>query len=507
MEGIASRYDTLARLREPYLKRAREVALLTLPYIMPPEGWNETQTLPTPQQSVGADGIKNLSNKFVSSLFPVGRPFFKHDLSEFHKEQLKDTKAIEAVSKALAQRDRAINGETEKVQARSSLFETFKNMLVSGNYLINIGDGGKVKGYRLDSYVVDRDPDGKIEEIIVRESVDRDSLPPEVVAFQSGSGISTPGSDNDIFVYTHIQLDRERDQYVVGQYANDILIPGTDGGYKAADLPWLALRHIKIDGENYGRGLGEEHLGDLNTVEEMTKAIRLSAGIAVKVLLFVRPNGQTKIKSVTTAKSGAVISGNAADVTSLDLNKQADMQIAQSMLKETEQRLQRTFLMFAAVQRDAERVTAEEIRMAAVELETAHGGAFSMYARDLQLSYLMLVIKDMIRRKVMVALPDALGDLEPVIVTGMDALGRGQELNKFLSWLDIMSKFPDFVAALDIRAIAKFVGDQLGVDIEGFLKSAEDIQQEQQLAMIQQIAAQGGGALAEGAAQAATAPA
>ena len=43
--------------------------------------------------------------------------------------------------------------------------------------------------------------------------------------------------------------------------------PGSEGQYKKDLMPWIALRMVHLDGEDYGRSFVEEYLGDLKSLE------------------------------------------------------------------------------------------------------------------------------------------------------------------------------------------------------------------------------------------------
>ena len=53
------RYEKLKEKREQYLDRARECSELTIPALIPEDGFHYTSELYTPFQSVGARGVNN----------------------------------------------------------------------------------------------------------------------------------------------------------------------------------------------------------------------------------------------------------------------------------------------------------------------------------------------------------------------------------------------------------------------------------------------------------------
>ena len=75
--GCSARYNKLEGKRERYLDRAREVSELTIPALLPPEGFTSSTDLYTPYQSVGARGVNNLASKLLMLLLPPNVPFFR----------------------------------------------------------------------------------------------------------------------------------------------------------------------------------------------------------------------------------------------------------------------------------------------------------------------------------------------------------------------------------------------------------------------------------------------
>lgn len=90
--------------------------------------------------------------------------------------------------------------------------------------------------------------------------------------------------------------------------------------------------------------------------------------ISAKVLYLVSPASQTNIRALAKASNGAFVRGRQEDVVPMQLNKSLDMQTAMTTAQQLESRLSYCFLLNSAVQRNGERVTAEEIRYVAGEL-------------------------------------------------------------------------------------------------------------------------------------------
>lgn len=499
-----SRYARLESLRLVFLDRARRCSELTIPTLIPPQAHSASTRYYTPWQGIGAQGVNNLASKLLLSLLPPNSPFFRLSVDDFTIRELsQDPGARAKIEEGLNKIERAVQNEIEGTGLRSPVFLALKYLIVGGNALVYLPKDGGARIYRLDSYVVQRDHMGNVLEIIARDTVSPDTLSEEETALlgeapeQDGENeprdpkgnvrheLKENGSpDKDIEVYT--RLYREENSWYLYQEINDRVVPGSEGKWPLDKCPMIALRWTAIDGEDYGRSYVEEYLGDLISLEGLSKAIVEASAVAAKVVYLLNPNGVTRLKDLTGANSGDVIIGTDQDVASLQSEKQADMSIAYQAANTITDRLQKAFLMASSVQRQAERVTAEEIRLIASELEDALGGVYSILSQEFQLPLVTRLMDRMTKQKRLPALPK--GIVKPVIVTGLEALGRGHDLNKYQMMLQALAPLgPQVVAEkLNVDDYIKRVGTSLGIDMDGLVKSAEQIAQEQQAAMAAQ---------------------
>jgi len=144
------------------------------------------------------------------------------------------------------------------------------------------------------------------------------------------------------------------------------------------------------------------------------------------------------------------------------------------------------FLLNSSVQRSAERVTAEEVRYMAQELETALGGVYSILSQEFQYPLVNLLLGRMEQSGKMPKMPkDA---VKPTIVTGMEALGRGQDLNKLATFLQYLQPLGAEVIQSEVN-VGDYIdrlGASLGIDTQGLIRSPEQKQAEQEAAQQQQ---------------------
>jgi len=120
--------------------------------------------------------------------------------------------------------------------------------------------------------------------------------------------------------------------------------------------------------------------------------------------------------------------GKLDDIGVLQLDKYADFQVVERTVARLEERLSRAFLLRSGMVRDAERVTAEEIRATAQELEDTLGGVYTVLAQEEQMPFIRRHLKILTTGGDIPPMPK--GAVDPVVVTGFQALGRNHSLNK-----------------------------------------------------------------------------
>mgnify|MGYP004449223995 FL=1 len=466
--------------RESYLNRARECAKLTIPTLIKDQGANWATTYQTPFQSIGARGVNHLASKLLLTLLPPNSPFFRLTIDDFDIEELVGPEQRGAVEEGFAKIERAAMNEIETEAFRVPVFEALKHLITTGNCLLYLPEEGGMRVFHLDRFIVKRDPMGNLLYLITKESLDAKTIPESAriaLGLPSPQELSPESPDKPYELFTYVC--NKGKYWHIHQEIGTTTIPESFGKFPIDKSPFIALRFSRVDGESYGRGLVEEYLGDLKSLEALSKAIVEGSAAASKVLFLVRPNGTTRIKTIADAPSGAIVQGDSNDVSTLQVDKFNDFRIAQDMLRDIQERLAAAFLLNSSVQRNAERVTAEEIRFMAQELESALGGVYSVLSQEFQLPLINILLARMVKQKKMPKFPKE--SVKPQIVTGMEALGRGQDLNKLSQFLEYLAPLgPEVLAQkLNIDDYMDRLGASLGIDTGGLIKTDEQIQMEQ----------------------------
>ncbi len=493
-KGLEARYDELTATRHPHLQRAREASRLTIPSLLPPEGHSATNRMYKPWQSIGSRGVNHLAAKLLLTLLPPV-PFFRYQLSQTAIDQMLAGKdgANEKTKfeEALAKYEREIMTEIESGPTRVSAFEAMLHAIVAGNVCLYMPPKGGSRVYHLDSYVVVRDGMGNLLEIITEEKLSRQSVPDEIKPL-----VDERCQDTEKVIRLLTCSKRDGKKFDTWQEVKGVEVPGSRGSYPLDASPYIVIRWVKIDGEDYGRGHVEGLQGDLTSVEGLSQSIVEGSAAAAKILFLVNPNGVTKQKTVAEAPNGAIRSGNAADVTVLQSQKSADLRVARECRSEIKNDLEASFLLASAVQRNAERVTAEEVRTMIGELESALGGVYALLAQEFQLPLVHRLVHQMIKAKKLLPLPK--GIVRPTIVTGLDALSRGHDLQRLDVFIggardqlgpEVVAQYVNVSDYLTRRATA------LNLDKKGLIRSEEEVaeaqQREQMASLVQTAAPQG----------------
>ena len=93
------------------------------------------------------------------------------------------------------------------------------------------------------------------------------------------------------------------------------------------------------------------------------------------------------MRTIAQAENTAIIEGNRTDVSVLQMDKFNDFRVAYQAMQGIEERLSQQFMLQSSIQRNGERVTAEEIRYLAGELEDTLSGIYSILSQEFQLPY------------------------------------------------------------------------------------------------------------------------
>ena len=471
-----SRYDHLSSYRSQFLDTAVECSKLTIPYLIQRDEFRVThQSLKQPWQSVGAKGVVTLASKLMLSLLPPQTTFFKLQVRDDKLGSELPADIRSELDLSFAKMERMVMDSIAASSDRVVVHQALKHLVVGGNALIYMGKEG-LKHYPLNRYVVDRDGNGNVIEIVTKELINKNLLPKELIKEPLPVMDEGFSHENDVEVYTHVRLDNNR--WLWHQEVYGKKIPGSDSKAPADASPWLVLRFNSVDGENYGRGRVEEFLGDLKSLDALSQSLVEGSAAAAKVVFVVSPSSTTKAQTLAKAGNGAIVQGRPEDIGVIQVGKTADFNTAMTMMQQLERRLSEAFLILNV--RQSERTTAEEVRLTQLELEQQLGGLFSLLTVEFLLPYLNRKLLVLQRSGQLPKIPKDL--VNPTIVAGINALGRGQDRESLTSFIMTIAQTlgPDaLMQYINADEAIKRLAAAQGIDVLNLVKSMEQIQQEQ----------------------------
>ena len=484
------RYAQLTRGRSQFLDTAVECSRLTLPYLIQEDLSSRPthQKLHTPWQSVGSKCVVNLAAKLMLALLPPQTTFFKFQIRDDKLGQEIPAEIRSELDLSFSKMERMVMDYINASSDRVVVHQALKHLIVSGNALIFMGKDG-LKNYPLNRFVVNRDGNGNVCEIVTKELISRKilgmDLPESVPNSPGDDGYKTGSDDQDVEVYTYVRLD-DNGRWVWHQEAFDKILPNSRSTAPKNTSPWLVLRFNTVDGEDYGRGRVEEFLGDIRSLEGLSQAIVEGSAAAAKVVFLVSPSSTTKPKTIADAGNGAIVQGRPDDVGVIQVGKTADFRTAAEQINSLERRISDAFLLLQV--RQSERTTAEEVRLTQMELEQQLGGLFSLLTVEFLVPYLNRTLHILQRSQQLPKIPKDL--VRPEIVAGVNALGRGQDQQSLVLFLQTLAQTmgPEVIGQyLDPGEYIKRLAAAQGIDVLNLVKTAETMEQERQQQLQQQM--------------------
>lgn len=494
-------YKTEAAKRTSVEDQAEKMARLTIPSIFPPEHYQTGDPMAGNNQSAGAQALNNLASKLMFVAFPPGQAALRYEPIEYKVQQQVDEDPALWANMQLALSRLALT-HTKRFEAtnmRTAYTGYVKQLLAAGNCLW--------KQVRLDTptfhtmrhYIVVRDNSGEPVVTIHEETVKVMTLAKDIqeLVYRETPELKKKAEwEREVKIYSvcKLKVDENEDekswlywQEYEGRYIAD---SGVETDYD--DAPMWAGWLIPVYGQNWGRSYCEEYQGDLFALESLGSALNDGSSLAAWALSFVKPGGRTNIRQVREAKNLDMLPGDAADITVLTSQKTADLTFVLNWFTNVVRRVAAAFLLQASIQRDGERVTAEEIKRLAGELDQAMGGLYTEIAQGSQRRILKRAIR--LHEEENSDLPTIPEEIISVqVVTGVDALGRTAESTSLISFAKVISElFPQQAhLILDALNFAKRLAATEGIKPDGLVKTQDQVageaQQQQQQAAQQSL--------------------
>ena len=482
------KYNKLSTARHQFLDTAVECSELTLPYLIR-DDTNTKQNfkrLPSPWQSVGAKAVVTLAAKLMLALLPPQTSFFKLQVRDDKLGEEIPPEIRSELDLSFSKMERIVMDYIAASSDRVVVHQALKHLIVGGNALLFMSKEG-LKSFPLNRFVINRDGNGNVLEIVTKELISRELLDKEVYPEQKPNNPTddSKSGDDDVEIYTYVKLENGR--WAWHQECHDMIIKDSRSTAPKNATPWLVLRFNSVDGEDYGRGRVEEFLGDLKSLNALSQALMEGSSAAAKVVFTVSPSSTTKPQTLAQAGNGAIIQGRPEDIGVVQVGKTADFSTAANMAGAIEKRFGEAFLQLNI--RQSERTTAEEVRLTQLELEQQLGGLFSLLTVEFLVPYLDRTLMVLQRNGQLPKIPKNI--VRPQIVAGVNALGRGQDRESLTAFMTTIAQTlgPEaLMKFIDPSEVIKRLAAAQGIDVLNLVKSPETMEQEMQQQMQQQQA-------------------
>ena len=503
-------YEKLRSDRDLWLSRARRSCRLTLPWLVPAANdpdQGQPETYPLPWNGIGQEGHQHLASRWLLAVMPASESFFKYTIDERERATLiSDARqagtAEDEIARSMVEFDRsllameqAVLREINSTADRAVVLEAMVHLIGPGNVVLYDDEEDGLTCYHLNRYCIRRDPMGRPLELVICESFTEDSLPNAVAQHlglledEGSEGYSPdPLAPNKVLdeeevikVYTHVEWDYRAKKVKWCQECKGQEIEGQEKEVGLEISPWMPLRATRIDSCDYGPGYIEARcLADLQTAESLSQALTEGAMIAAESKYVVRPGGVTSIKDLVACRNGGYVIGHPDDVKELgsDGRRGQGLVMAEARLQRVEAALKRAFMMSNV--RDSERTTAEEIRMVAQQMDEGQVGIYSILTTEFQNPYITRKLH-VLTRQGKVQLPKDL--VKPVVSVGLAAVGRGNDLDKTMRWIQGLDALANIVgpaevaARVDVSAAITRLSNGLGLEAIDLVRTEEKVNQ------------------------------
>jgi len=458
---------------------------------------HETTAITQDFSSIGAQLAGHITNKLGLTLFRPGVPFFRLGPDKAGKAALAaNGLTAEALVEMLSDAELEAVKELDRAAVRPKLNLILEHLVVAGNVLMCLEEDS-IRALGLRYYCVKRNHKGDVVRIVIREEMCKDELEDDVQAY-------APGSSPETKVCWYKLIERKGKRMIMTQYIGDVLLPEEyNGSWTIEKCPYKACVWLLPDDSNYGIGLCQQYWADLETCSALSESVVDGSILGTEMRWAVDPTSMTRPDDLNKSKNGDFVAARKEDISPISGGNPDGVQVADSFLQRVERRLSMGFLMQSAITRNAERVTAEEVRMQALELETSYGGVYTGIAKDVQGP---VALWSLDRAGV-----DITGSgLQATVITGLDALTRNAELESLRAAFSDMALTAGLPEAMQARIkwkpLGDFIGAGRGVKLSPFLMSEQEFTQAQQAAQQSRVAEQSAIAGGEAAASAAVNP-
>lgn len=512
---VSAEWQTLDTERQTMLDQSRQIAALTEPLVLPPKHQRPDRDLPNPYQSLGPRGAINITGALTMYLFPSEYPWAKFTLAPEYLYSGADPGKISMAQDMLLLADltthdlfeASMRDYTRPIGFRSNKYKSLMQLVVGGDVLEmvdhgidkngNEGDDFRMRFFRQDRYVTQRDCTGAPVLHITHESVDVATLSDDDFAKTKIDGDvrkSKNRSERMYPVYTHIEYQPFSRDWVVKQEINGEEVRVREDEYSR----YFCTPYRLVGEENYGRGFFSAFEGDLRSLEHLREALLDFAVTASKHLLFLDQASELRAEDFARAtgsviEGARIVGGQVQDAAFFRAEKMPDFQVVQAVHEAIRNDIGAAVMIRSEAVRKSERTTAYEIAQTVIrEMEGGMSGLMSEIA-DYQQVPLFHYARHWLQKKNKLAKPvDEMFKRKMVEVqalTGVAALARTSRAENLLGTLERVGRVaPEALAPLNQDEVLRYLLRAANFYEPNLIKTPEQVEAERQRALQTQAA-------------------
>lgn len=487
---IKDRFQHLDQIRGDMHTRHEQYARWTVPSIYPPDhNENNSQgVLPHSNVEIGARIVNHLAHRIVDTMYPNDRAFFSVSLSTKAETKVYEELGPDAADFLVMAQEGMTRIENHAMrnmdltEYRPQAVRALIMNIVTGNALIvrhtdpSTGAISRVV-YSTRDYVVKRNLLGTERLVIFRDLKSFGELSEEHKALYRAKHPMAKDEDEDYLIELYTKHEFRDNRWHWSQALDDVDLPET-GAHTVDDWPCIVLVWDIGRGDDYGRGLVELYTTVFHNLDVLTEAKMDLIGIAADVKFMVDEASGFDVQSYNDAKRGEYVAGKKDAISVPNFKFAVELNIIVQDIERKERGLSQAFLMQSGGVRDAERVTAEEIRFFAREIEAAFGGLYARLSLGWQKREALYLLSKMDLSRYLG--DEGLGDLDTTVTSGLESLSREGKLDRLTRAIQDMTgmdAIPEEIrAALHPLKFAAYIFRNRNVPAEEFLRTPEEMQ-------------------------------
>jgi len=501
-ETIESRFKKADQDRATLLAHSRDYASLTIPEVLPPANQDENTELPSCWTNIGGEGTENMIGRLLTSLYPVGLPWFRMDIStELRASRTISTEDKNRLISMIWQRELLTASRLEATNYRVASRAALESLIICGNALTRQANDYNLRYFQFNDWVCKRDGAGNPLWTITKEAKYAIELKDED---RAKAGIKD-GDEEKRFLFTKCERVRVGDgdgegefEWHIQQELNEVILFDNKDNMELVN-PYNCVAYRLCPGKDYSRGFVSTRFPDLKSANGLWEALNLGMANAAKMVPVVdasEPN--IRMEDLTKANgkpiTGRVVGGVVQGVAFLTTGKSTDFSIALTGAQHIETRLGRSMLLEAASMPKGERVTATAVMRIARELEGALGGPYAHIADEMQKPLLEHTVYMLEQATLLPAISraDKKRLVKIDILTGSAALAKEMRFSSLMNAIQQIATLPGELERIDFNVIADRILYYAGADAEGVMKSPEQVAKEAQAKLQQEMQGKAG---------------